>query len=60
MATILTAETENPLAMDELCVMTMHEVLRIVEQKDATDFENKSRKSTLELTSLTTSVCLRL
>ena len=35
-------------------------VLRIVEQKDATDFEKQIKESTLELTSLITSVCLRL
>ena len=60
MATILTAETDNPFGYGRIVRNDNAEVLRIVEQKDATDFENKSKKLTLEHMSLITSVCLRL
>ena len=42
MATILTAETDNPFGYGRIVRNDNAEVLRIVEQKDATDFENKS------------------
>ena len=47
-ATILTAEAENPFGYGRIIRNENAEVLRIVEQKDATDFENKSRKSIQE------------
>ena len=52
-ATILTAEASNPFGYGRIVRNENAEVLRIVEQKDATDFENKSRKSIRELTFLT-------
>ena len=40
-ATILTAETDNPFGYGRIVRNDNAEVLRIVEQKDATDFENQ-------------------
>ena len=53
MATILTAEAANPFGYGRIVRNDNVEVLRIVEQKDATDFENKSKKSIQGLMSLT-------
>ena len=52
-ATILTAEAANPFGYGRIVRNDNAEVLRIVEQKDATDFENKSKKSIQGLMSLT-------
>ena len=44
MATILTAETENPFGYGRIVRNDNAEVLRIVEQKDATDFEKQIKE----------------
>ena len=44
MATILTAETDNPFGYGRIVRNDNAEVLRIVEQKDATDFEKQIKE----------------
>ena len=59
-ATILTAEAEDPFGYGRIVRNENAEVLRIVEQKDATDFEKQSRKSIQEPMSLIMLVSLKL
>ena len=56
MATILTAEAADPFGYGRIVRNDNAEVLRIVEQKDATDLKSKLRKSIQELMYLTMSV----
>ena len=59
MATILTAEAANPFGYGRIVRNDNAEVLRIVEQKDATDLKSKSRKSIQGLMFLTMPASLK-
>ncbi len=58
-ATILTAEAANPFGYGRIVRNDNAEVLRIVEQKDASDFEKQIKESIQELTFLITNVFLK-
>lgn len=59
MATILTAEAADPFGYGRIVRNDNAEVLRIVEQKDATDFEKQIKEIIQELMYLTMNVFLK-